>query len=179
MSQPTYIQSTNTNQQLRRPLLLTLALIGMSAFVMIFASGCGGNAAAAEIAPIQAPQVAAVPILSPDQIATARELLVSQGCVGCHTIGMFPEAQGLIGPNLTHIATEVEQIILSPEYKASGGAAVNVGQYLYESILVPPLYVAPDCPMGECPNYVMPQNFGDRMTNEQINLIVDLFSTFK
>lgn len=161
----------------RRSPLPTLALLSVSLLVMLFASGCGGNVAAAEISPAQA---AAKSAASPDQVRQVRQLLINHGCIGCHTIGAFPEAIGTVGPNLTHIATEVEQSILpSAEYKASGGAATNVGEYLYESIIVPALYVAPDCPNGDCPNHVMPENFADQLSNDEINLIVDVFSTFR
>jgi cytochrome c oxidase subunit 2 len=32
-------------------------------------------------------------------------LFKTKGCVGCHSIAGYPEAKGLIGPNLTHVAS--------------------------------------------------------------------------
>ena len=77
----------------------------------------------------------------------------SAGCAGCHTIDGTP-ARGLTGPNLTMIASRGEA-------------------YIRESIVLPNAQMAPACPSGPCVPSVMPQDFGDRLSEETIDEIVE------
>ncbi len=77
------------------------------------------------------------------------------GCSGCHGSpdGSLPAA---VGPNLGEIA----------EAGATRVEGYTAAQYIYESILNPNAFVAPDCPSGPCASPSgMPPNFGDRISN--------------
>ncbi len=84
------------------------------------------------------------------------------GCAGCHTIAGVPKAVGLIGPNLSAIGAEASE----------RKAGLDAENYIRESILDPAAFIAPVCPAGECPAGVMPPNFKERLTDDEINLIV-------
>ncbi len=84
------------------------------------------------------------------------------GCAGCHTIPGIPNAVGLVGPNLAKIGAEAGS--RKPGASAEG--------YLRESILDPAAFLAPQCPNGPCPSGVMPPNFGERLSEGDIDLIV-------
>lgn len=153
-------------------------MIGVSMIFAVCIAGCGGQAtAAAELPPTVGPT--AEPTVAPERLAAARQLLISQGCIGCHTIESVPEAIGQIGPNLSHIASEAPGLIASQGYKDSGGTATSVREYLRESILKPSQFLVPACPTGACPDYVMPRDFKTRMTAEEIEILLDLFATLK
>jgi mono/diheme cytochrome c family protein len=83
-----------------------------------------------------------------------QELYVTYGCSGCH--GNIDEpGSNAVGPWLGDIATVGET-------RVEGQSAA---QYVYESILNPDAFIAPDCPNGPCagPPSAMPHNFGERM----------------
>jgi cytochrome c peroxidase len=84
------------------------------------------------------------------------------GCAGCHTIPGVPNAVGVVGPDLTTIG----------QHAAGRVAGLNAGGYIRQSILEPEAVIAPECPSGDCPSNVMPQNFGDRLSSDEIDLIV-------
>jgi mono/diheme cytochrome c family protein len=86
----------------------------------------------------------------------------TMGCAGCHTITAIG-ATGQIGPILDNIANEGETRI-------EGTSAM---QYIYESILHPGDFLAPECPSGPCTNQ-MPPNFGDRMEFQDMADIIAL-----
>ncbi len=145
---------------------------------VVFATGCGGApTAAAGVAPTAAPTPE--PTVAPERLAKARELLATQGCIGCHTIGGFPEAQGQIGPDLSHISSDAAGIIVSQGYKDGGGTATTPREYLRESILKPSQFVVPECPTGACPDFVMPRDFKTRLTQEELEVLLDLLATLK
>ena len=86
------------------------------------------------------------------------QLFVGSGCGGCHTIeGVSP---GQVGPDLTHI----------------GGRDAG---YIRTSILEPNAVIASDCPGGACPSGVMPQSFGDLLSDEQLDTLVDYLVSLK
>lgn len=81
---------------------------------------------------------------------------------GCHTIPGIPNAVGLVGPNLSKIGSEA----------ASRKPGMSAEDYIRESILDPAGFAAPQCPNGPCPAGVMPPNFGERLGQSDIDLIV-------
>ncbi len=89
------------------------------------------------------------------------------GCAGCHTIPGVPNAVGLVGPDLSAIGLEAGERV--PGLDAEG--------YILESILDPNAFIAPACPSGECPADVMLPNFTERLTDDEISLIVDYLLT--
>jgi nitric oxide reductase subunit C len=112
-------------------------------------------------------------------VDAARKLIIAQGCIGCHTISVVPEATGLIGPNLSQIFTQAPDIIASAGYKASDGKATTAREYLQESILTPSAFVYPDCPDGPCSDYLMPQDFKTRISPAELENLLDFLSTLK
>lgn len=95
-----------------------------------------------------------------------KALWVTYGCSGCH--GVPDEGiAAAVGPdqaNLREVApTRIE--------------GVTGLQYVYESILHPSDFIAPDCPTGPCsgPPSAMPANFGERMAVNPGDM-VDIFA---
>jgi cytochrome c2 len=125
-----------------------------------------------------APLATVVPTIDPARLASAKELLVSLGCVGCHTIDTIPAAIGIIGPNLTHVSTRAAATIASQGYKSAGKAS-TVREYLKESILSPSAFVSLECSTGPCPDFVMPRDFKTRIKAEDLEAILDLLATLK
>ncbi len=91
----------------------------------------------------------------PDGDAARGEELFLQSsyiCTSCHgnPDGSVPAA---VGPDLSQIgvtgATRIE--------------GYSAAQYIYESILNPTAFIAPDCPNGPCPTGVMPGTFPSSM----------------
>lgn len=171
----------------RRSLVQTVSLIGVTLLMLVLATGCSEqNTLAAEM-PLTARQVVVPtrvpkrpptptpePTLSPERIALGRELLVTYGCIGCHTMDNYPEARGMLGPDLSNTAAEAMDIITSEAYRASGGTATTASEYIYESIRKPSQYIATDCPLGECPDFVMPRDFSTRISDAEIQVLIDL-----
>jgi mono/diheme cytochrome c family protein len=95
---------------------------------------------------------------SDDPVFSGRLVYNQFGCGACHTIDGI--SVGVVGPNLTNIATDAATRI-------DGYTAED---YIRESILNPTVFIAPECPTGPCAEpSVMPQTFGEQMTEEQIN----------
>jgi mono/diheme cytochrome c family protein len=102
--------------------------------------------------PIQATS-GAVPI----EGTTAAELFVNAGCNGCHQLDALG-AVGGVGPNLSQVGSRLSQ-----------------GE-IVKSIMEPNAVIAENCPAGPCPQNVMPQNFAQRLSNEQITTLADFLS---
>lgn len=154
--------------------------------MLVLLTACGTQPTAASagvptVSPTVAPPLTATsePTLAPEQLERGRTLLVTQGCVGCHTIDRFPEAVGKIGPDLSHISSEAITIIESATYKESGGMTTTVKEYLRESITDPSRFVAPTCPLSACTDNLMPKDFQTRLKEDEIAALVDLLLSLK
>jgi cytochrome c oxidase subunit II len=79
-------------------------------------------------------------------------LFGTAGCTGCHAIN---GQGGQIGPELTNIFTEK-----GPDY-------------IHESIVSPNTIIAAQCPTGGCPSGIMPQNFDEILSEDDINSIIE------
>lgn len=77
------------------------------------------------------------------------------GCVACHTITGI--SSGTIGPNLDGVASRAET-------RVSG---LTAEEYIHQSIVEPSAFVVPGFGDG-----IMPQNFAELLTEEQINDLV-------
>ncbi len=92
---------------------------------------------------------------------TPTELFTNAGCVGCHTLAAVPSAVGGVGPNLDQVGSR-----LTPEQ-------------ITESISNPNAVIAEKCPAGPCAPGLMPQNFAQRFTPEQMDTLVTFLSEQK
>jgi len=79
------------------------------------------------------------------------ELVFSTNCASCHAIN---GEGGQIGPELTNVYAEKGE------------------DYVRESILNPNAVIAIQCPAGPCPSGVMPQNFGEQLSEDELNSVV-------
>ena len=89
---------------------------------------------------------------APDSGPTAQALFAGT-CGTCHAIDGL--STGAVGPDLTQI----------------GGRADAA--FIRQSILEPNAVIAGACPSGACPSGVMPQSFGDLLTPEELDALVD------
>lgn len=97
---------------------------------------------------------------SSDPVVRGQQVYVTSGCSGCHTLGTL--SAGVVGPALTNIGSEAGN--MKPGMSAE--------EYIRESILNPNAFIVPTCPSGPCPSNVMPQNWGDVLSEEQLNDLV-------
>ena len=114
--------------------------------------------------PTPTPTLTPAPPPTPPSNGGAGELtgprsIAQFGCGGCHTIEGV--SAGQVGPDLTHI----------------GGSRDS--DYIRQSILDPDAVIASGCPGGACPPGVMPQSFGDSLTAEQVDTLVDYLGSLK
>ena len=126
------------------------------------------------------PKPTAVP-LTPQQEAGKAVYAGSAGCTGCHAIKGVGN-QGGVGPNLTKIAHDAEEIIASADYKSKlkdQPAAANAADYIKQSILYPGAYLTPQCPTGPCPAGVMPITFSKTLKPEELDNLVAYLSSLK
>lgn len=154
------------------------AILGcVSLLATLLVAGCGQSQA---VAPVNGGPITVKAGLgseiAPERLEAGRQLVARMTCVGCHTIADFPEARGTVGPDLTHIATQAPGILISPAYQAAGGKATTAREYFLESILTPATFVAEDCPDGPCPTHVMPEDFAQRLSSEDLALLLDFLS---
>ena len=104
---------------------------------------------------------APTPTPRPVQGNTVEEVLLNAGCGACHAIGPIGEGHK-VGPNLSLIG-----------YEATGRIpGMTAEEYLRQSIVEPNYALAPTCPNGPCMPNIMPQDYGQRLTAEQIDSIV-------
>jgi mono/diheme cytochrome c family protein len=86
-----------------------------------------------------------------------RQIFTAAGCGGCHRLA-DAGGTGSIGPPLDDLAAQAER-------QAKGGKPED---YVSESILEPNKVIAPGFSAG-----VMPQNYGDQLTPEQVKALSD------
>ncbi len=90
------------------------------------------------------------------------------GCVTCHSVE--PDKK-LVGPSLAGIATDAANTVKTPDYE---GQAKTAEDWLRESITSPDADVAEEFQAG-----VMPQNFKDELSSQEINTLVADLMTLK
>lgn len=90
------------------------------------------------------------------------------GCGACHVIPGLPGAVGTLGPNLSDMETTAEEHLQSGEYR---GQATTIEAFVYESLISPDAFVPTDCPSGHCPSGLMPANFSQLLTEQELQAI--------
>jgi mono/diheme cytochrome c family protein len=88
---------------------------------------------------------------------TAEELFKNAACYACHALEAL-DAAGGVGPALDDI-----------------GARLSYDE-IVESIVEPTAVIASVCPAGPCPEAAMPQNFGERLSEEQVDTLASFLS---
>lgn len=97
-----------------------------------------------------------------DPLSRGEKVYVENGCGGCHTLGGL--SAGVVGPNLTQIGTTAATRI----------EGISVEEYIRQSILNPNAYVVEGYPEN-----VMPQNFSEILSDDQINDLVAFLASYK
>lgn len=118
--------------------------------------------------------------LTPEQEA-GKTLYEAKGCTACHAIRGVG-AQGAIGPSLNRIASVAEERIASDDYKTKlqgQPPATTAEEYIRQSILHPNAYIVPQCPQGPCLAGVMPQNYEQLMTPQELDNLVAYLASLK
>jgi cytochrome c oxidase subunit 2 len=88
--------------------------------------------------------------------------------VACHTTG---GAAG-VGPTWKGLAGSQHQL-------ADGSTVTADDAYLRESILQPNAKIAKGCLTGNCTPNIMPSTFGDKLTAEQVDQIIEYIKTIR
>ncbi len=100
---------------------------------------------------------------SPELIAKGQELFAAQGCVACHAIEGL--SQGSVGPDLTNMGVVAEE-------RAKDAGVPDAATYIRQSIVDPNAYIVPECPTGPCVVGMMPQTFGQTLSEEEVEALV-------
>ena len=101
--------------------------------------------------------------LPTDPIGRGERLVKQSGCLACHSL----DGTKIVGPTWQGLAGRQESL--------SDGSVVTVDEaYLRESILDPNVQIVAGFPPG-----IMPQNFGTKLTPEQINDIIAYLLSLK
>jgi mono/diheme cytochrome c family protein len=132
------------------PLLADQEIRDVSTYIKSLREGGWG-----EQAPIQA---AAEPVLI--EGSTGEALFVSAGCIACHQFDALG-ATGGVGPSLNNVGSRL------------------TAEEISQSIVEPNAVIAEFCPAGPCPAEVMPQNFSERFSAEQIQALTSYLAEQK
>ena len=134
---------------------MSFNLGGTLTALAVLLAACGGG------------QVAAPTATAPSgDPARGQTLFTSEAkppCATCHSIESI--STGQIGPELTHIASKAADQIKEPGYS---GSATDAAGYIRESILTPNAFIASNCPTGTCFKDIMPQDFGQKLSEQQL-----------
>ena len=92
---------------------------------------------------------------------TVEEIILNAGCGSCHVIGELGEARK-VGPDLTNLNEVAGERI----------EGVAADDYIRQSVLHPNAFIVSKCPNGPCMDGVMPQDYADRLSPIQVEMIV-------
>lgn len=90
-------------------------------------------------------------------------------CASCHTIPGVPNAKGVVGPDLSNANAAAQYHLDSGTYT---GSAKSTDEFLRESLLKPDAFISQACSTGPCPAGVMPANFSQSLTEDDVNAVV-------
>jgi mono/diheme cytochrome c family protein len=97
-----------------------------------------------------------------DPVARGQRVYLDKGCGGCHTIEGL--SAGTVGPNQTNIGSVAETRV----------PGMSADEYIHESILDPSVFVVEGFPDG-----VMPKNYNELLTSEEISDLVAFFLSLR
>ena len=117
----------------------------------------------------EASQQSAPQQLGQETIALAIEAMTRTGCNSCHvTTGLPLVDAAMLGPDQTNLGA----------IAASRREGYSAEEYLRESIVEPSAFIVEECPLGQCLQ-VMPENYGDLLSEAEINAIVAYLVSLK
>ena len=107
--------------------------------------------------------------LSPETRELGIAAMTETGCNSCHVTPGLPEVDAaMLGPDQTYLG----------DVAAGRREGYSAEEYIRESIVDPSAFVVEECPLGQCLE-VMPQNYGDLLTEEELNAIVAYLVSLK
>jgi nitric oxide reductase subunit C len=112
---------------------------------------------------------------SDDPVAMGEALFQAAppGCAACHSTS---PGVVLAGPSMAHMAARAETTVQSPDYT---GAATTAEEYVRESILEPSAHIVPGELFSVGGTSVMPNNYDEMLTPEQIEQLVAYLMTLR
>ncbi len=115
-----------------------------------------------------------LPTQNPQAVARGAKLFVDMKCAGCH---IKPPRGQRIAPDLSHIATDAELIIRSPEYH---GKATDAASFIYESITDPNAFVQPPFDQVTVDGLsLMPKDFAQRLAPADLQALIAYLLTMR
>lgn len=94
-------------------------------------------------------------------------------CTACHSI---EHGQDGAGPSLAGMATRAEEVIASDSYT---GDAADAAGYILESIVAPSKHLVPGAKYSTGTMSLMPANYGNTLTDEELDNLVEYLLTLK
>jgi hypothetical protein len=108
-----------------------------------------------------------------EQSECVERMINTLGCPLCHTIPGIEGAVGELGPR-PHMKLDALKRIKDPRYK---GNARTAREYVKESTLNPDVYIVFNEAQGEpYPGGVMPQDYSNKLSIRQLEVLVDFIS---
>ncbi len=104
---------------------------------------------------------APTPTVRPIEGDEAQEIILNAGCGSCHQIGELGEGHK-VGPDLSNIGNVA----------ARRQADLSAEAYIRQSIIDPNAFIAPECPNSPCLSNIMPDDYANRLSSRQIELVV-------
>jgi cytochrome c553 len=125
---------------------------------------CGDGAVAAVEWPV------AVEDLPEGDAENGPDIYQLNGCAVCHGNPEDVNSVATVGPLLGNIGNDAETRV----------EGMSAEQYVYESILDPNAFIAPDCPNGPCNDpSVMRQDYPNLLSDQDMADLVEYYMTLK
>ena len=107
--------------------------------------------------------------LAQETIDLAIEAMTRTGCNSCHiTTGLPLVDAAMLGPDQTNLGV----------IAATRREGYTAEEYIREAIVEPSEFIVEECPLGPCLQ-VMPENYGDILTEEEIDAVVAYLLSMK
>ena len=107
--------------------------------------------------------------LAQETIDLAIEAMTRTGCNSCHVTTGLPQVDGqMLGPDQTNLGA----------IAGTRREGYTAEEYLREAIVEPSAFIVEECPLGPCLQ-VMPENYGELLTEEEIDAVVAYLLSMK